>query len=196
MGASGPGPVQRFPTRLPASAICEENMMKMSSSPPIRGSRAYIGLGSNLGDSLEILRAATARLASLGTVVDASSVYESDPIGVESQPAFQNAVVAFDTTLTPLQLLDGLLAIEAEFKRERTVRWGPRTLDLDLIWFDGLELDSSRLTLPHPRAHEREFVLRPLADIAPALPLAGATASRLLEDLPPQGVRGTGRSLM
>jgi 2-amino-4-hydroxy-6-hydroxymethyldihydropteridine diphosphokinase len=170
-------------------------MMKMSSSPPIRGSRAYIGLGSNLGDSLETLRSATARLASLGTVVDASSVYESDPIGLEAQPAFQNAVVALDTTLTPMQLLDGLLAIEAEFKRERTVRWGPRTLDLDLIWFDGLELDSSRLTLPHPRAHEREFVLRPLADIAPALPLACATASRLLEDLPPQGVRGTGRSL-
>jgi 2-amino-4-hydroxy-6-hydroxymethyldihydropteridine diphosphokinase len=171
-------------------------MMKMSSSPPIRGSRAYIGLGSNLGDSLETLRAATARLASLGAVVDASSVYESDPIGFEAQPAFQNAVVALDTTLKPVQLLNGLLAIEAEFKRERAVRWGPRTLDLDLIWFDGLELDSSRLTLPHPRAHEREFVLRPLVDIAPALPLAGATASRLLEDLPPQGVRGTGRSLM
>ena len=171
-------------------------MMKMSASPPIRGSRAYIGLGSNLGDSLETLRAATARLASLGTVVGASPVYESDPVGLEAQPAFQNAVVALHTTLTPLHLLDGLLAIEAEFKRQRTVRWGPRTLDLDLIWFDGLELESSRLTLPHPRAHEREFVLRPLADIAPALPLAGATAERLLEALPPQGVRGTGHALM
>jgi 2-amino-4-hydroxy-6-hydroxymethyldihydropteridine diphosphokinase len=153
-------------------------------------------MGSNLGEPLETLRAATARLASLGTVVTASSVYESDPIGYEAQPAFHNAVVALDTTLTPLQLLDGLLAIEAEFKRERTVRWGPRTLDLDLIWFDGLELHSSRLTLPHPRAHEREFVLRPLADIAPALPLGGATASGLLQALPPQGVRGTGHSLM
>ena len=171
-------------------------MMKMSSSPPIRGSRAYIGLGSNLGDSLETLRAATARLASLGTVVGASPVYESDPVGLEAQPAFQNAVVALDTTLTPSHLLDGLLAIEAEFKRERTLRWGPRTLDLDLIWFDGLELDTSRLTLPHPRAHEREFVLRPLADLAPALPLAGASAAGLLEALPPQGVRGTGHALM
>jgi len=153
-------------------------------------------LGSNLGDSLEILRAATARLASLGSVVGASPVYESDPIGFQPQPAFQNAVVALDTSLTPLQLLDGLLAIEAEFKRQRAVRWGPRTLDLDLIWFDGLELESSRLTLPHPRAHEREFVLRPLADIAPALPLAGATAARLLAALPAQGVRSTGHTLM
>jgi 2-amino-4-hydroxy-6-hydroxymethyldihydropteridine diphosphokinase len=171
-------------------------MMKMSSSPPLRGSRAYIGLGSNLGDSLETLRAAAARLASLGNVVEASPVYESDPIGFEAQPAFRNAVVAIETTLAPLHLLDALLAIEAEFKRERTVRWGPRTLDLDLIWFDGLELDSRRLTLPHPRAHEREFVLRPLADIAPDLPLAGASAARLLEGLSPQGVRPTGWLLM
>src|SRR5436190_22127883 len=156
MGASGPGSDNAFPTRLSASATCEENMMKMSASPPIRGSRAYIGLGSNLGDSLETLRAATARLASLGTVLGASPVYESDPVGLEAQAAFQNAVVALHTTLTPLHLLDGLLAIEAEFKRQSTVRWGPRTLDLDLIWFDGLELESSRLTLPHPRAHERE----------------------------------------
>ena len=153
-------------------------------------------MGSNLGDSLETLRAATARLASLGAIVEASPVYESDPIGLEAQPAFQNAVVAIDTTLAPLPLLDGLLAIEAEFKRERTVRWGPRTLDLDLIWFGGLELHDDRLTLPHPRAHEREFVLRPLADIAPQLRLAGATAAGLLEALPSQGVRPTGHALM
>jgi 2-amino-4-hydroxy-6-hydroxymethyldihydropteridine diphosphokinase len=154
-------------------------------------------MGSNLGDSLETLRAAAARLASLGTIVEASPVYESDPIGFEAQPAFQNAVVAIDTTLSPLPLLDGLQAIEAEFKRERTVRWGPRTLDLDLIWFGGLQLhDEDRLTLPHPRAHEREFVLRPLVDIAPELPLAGGTAAGLLEALPSQGVRPTGHALM
>src|SRR3989442_12755749 len=131
---------QRFPTRLSPSAICEENMMKMSSSPPIRGSRAYIGMGSNLGDSLETLRAATARLASLGTVVDASPVYESDPVGFEAQPAFQNAVVALDTTLTPLHLLDVLLAFAAEFQRERQVRLEPRTLELVLILFAGHHL--------------------------------------------------------
>jgi 2-amino-4-hydroxy-6-hydroxymethyldihydropteridine diphosphokinase len=171
-------------------------MMKMSSSPPLRGSRAYIGLGSNLGDSTETLRAATARLASLGTVVAASPVYESDPVGLEQQPVFQNAVVAIDTGLPPLTLLDGLLAIEAEFKRERTIRWGPRTLDLDLIWYGGQELDGERLTLPHPRAHEREFVLRPLADVAPQILIGDATVAELLAGLPPQGVRATGRGLM
>ena len=170
--------------------------MEMSSNPPFRGSRAYIGLGSNLGDSLAVLRSATARLAGLGAVLAASPVYETDPVGYEDQPAFLNAVVLLDTTLEPAALLDGLLAIEAEFHRERTVRWGPRTLDLDLIWFGGLELHDDRLTLPHPRAHEREFVLRPLADIAPQLPLAGATAKGLLEALPAQGVRPTGHTLM
>ncbi len=171
-------------------------MMEMSASPPFRGTTAYIGLGSNLGDSLQTLRAATARLASIGTVVGASPVYESDPVGYKEQPVFRNAVVALDTTLEPLALLDALLEIEAEFKRERAIRWGPRTLDLDLIWFGGLAMDGDRLTLPHPRAHQREFVLRPLADVAPGLPLAGSTAAELLAALEPQGVRSTPDGLM
>jgi len=153
-------------------------------------------LGSNLGDSLQTLREATGRLASLGTVAGGSQVYESEPVGFEAQPMFRNAVVALDTTLAPLALLDALLAIEAEFKRERVVRWGPRTLDLDLIWYGGLAMEGDRLTLPHARAHQREFVLRPLADIAPGLPLAGSTVAELLEALPPQGVRATGDHLM
>ena len=171
-------------------------MMDLSASAPLRGSRAYIGLGSNLGDSLQTLREATGRLASLGTVAGGSQVYESEPVGFEAQPMFRNAVVALDTTLAPLALLDALLAIEAEFKRERVVRWGPRTLDLDLIWYGGLAMEGDRLTLPHARAHQREFVLRPLADIAPGLPLAGSTVAELLEALPPQGVRATGDHLM
>jgi 2-amino-4-hydroxy-6-hydroxymethyldihydropteridine diphosphokinase len=171
-------------------------MMELSASPPIRGSRAYIGMGSNLGDSLQTLREAAGRLAQLGTVVGASQVYESEPVGYHDQPVFTNAVVALDTTLEPLILLDALLAIEGEFKRERGIRWGPRTLDLDLIWYGGRETESDRLTLPHARAHQREFVLRPLADIAPDLPLAGSTAVQLLEALPPQGVRATGDDLM
>jgi len=171
-------------------------MMKLSSSPPFRGSPAYIGLGSNLGDPLRTLRDAAVRLGSLGAIVGRSPVYESDPVGRLEQPVFLNAVVALDTTYQPLPLLDALLAIEAEFKRERTVRWGPRTLDLDLIWYGGVVMDEDRLTLPHPRAHEREFVLRPLADVAPELPLAGATVSVLLAGLSPQGVRATGDPLM
>jgi len=170
--------------------------MEMSVSPPFRGNRAYIGMGSNLGDSLDLLRSATARLAGLGAVVAASPLYETDPVGYEDQPAFLNAVVLLDTTLEPDDLLDALLAIEAEFHRERTVRWGPRTLDLDLIWYGGRELRSHRLTLPHPRAHEREFVLRPLADIDPGVMLGGETAGQLLARLAPQGVRRAGCSLM
>lgn len=169
--------------------------MEMSSNPPFRGNRAYIGLGSNLGDSLAVLRSATARLAGLGAVLAASPVYETDPVGYEDQPAFLNAVVLLDTTLEPPALLDGLLAIEAEFHRERTVRWGPRTLDLDLLWYEGVTSADDRLTLPHPRAHEREFVLRPLTDLDPQLPLAGSTAGELLRRLPGQGVRSTQATL-
>jgi 2-amino-4-hydroxy-6-hydroxymethyldihydropteridine diphosphokinase len=171
-------------------------MMEMSASTPFRGNRAYISLGSNLGDSLLTLRQAAAALRALGTVVAASPVYETDPVGLKEQPAFLNAVVELDTALEPLPLLDALLAIEAECGRERGIRFGPRTLDLDLIWYDGMRLESDRLTLPHPRAHEREFVLRPLADIAPGIDLHGETVATLLEQLPPQGVRATGSSLM
>ena len=170
--------------------------MEMSSSPPFRGNRAYIGLGSNLGDSLATLRAAARRLEDFGSAAAASPIYETDPIGFEQQPPFLNAVLELDTTLSPEALLDALLAVEAEFRRERGVRFGPRTLDLDLLWYDGATRDGERLTLPHPRAHEREFVLRPLAELAPALPLAGATVAELLAALPPQGVRPTGSPLM
>ena len=171
-------------------------MMEMSANAPLRGNRAYVSLGSNLGDSLQTLRQAAAALGGLGAVVAASPVYETDPVGLTEQPAFLNAVVELDTTLEPLPLLDALLAIEAESGRERSIRFGPRTLDLDLIWYDGRRLESDRLTLPHPRAHEREFVLRPLCDIAPDLPLAGRPARDWLAALDPQGVERTGLSLM
>src|SRR6476620_9985618 len=141
-------------------------------------------------------RRAAAALGGLGAVVAASPVYETDPVGLVDQPAFLNAVVELDTTLEPLPLLDALLALEAEAGRERGIRFGPRTLDLDLIWYDGRRIESDRLTLPHPRAHEREFVLRPLADIAPDIDLRGETVAALLEHLAPQGVRATGTSLM
>jgi 2-amino-4-hydroxy-6-hydroxymethyldihydropteridine diphosphokinase len=170
--------------------------MEISASAPLRGNRAYISLGSNLGDSLRTLRQAVVALGGLGAVVAASSVYETDPVGLTEQPAFLNAVVELDTTLEPLPLLDALLAIEADSGRERGIRFGPRTLDLDLIWYDGLQLESDRLTLPHPRAHEREFVLRPLADIAPGMELRGEQVAALLERLAPQGVRATGTRLM
>ena len=117
-------------------------------------------------------------------------------MGVTDQASFLNAVAALDTALTPGELLDVLLAVEAAHGRVRDVRWGPRTLDLDLIWYEGAVSDDARLTLPHPRAHEREFVLRPLCDIAPELPLAGRPAREWLAELAPQGVEPAGLSLM
>jgi 2-amino-4-hydroxy-6-hydroxymethyldihydropteridine diphosphokinase len=117
-------------------------------------------------------------------------------VGVTDQPPFLNAVAALATGLSPDELLDVLLAIEAAHGRVREVRWGPRTLDLDLIWYEGVVRDDPRLTLPHPRAHEREFVLRPLCDIAPELPLDGRTARQWLDELAPQGVEPAGLSLM
>jgi 2-amino-4-hydroxy-6-hydroxymethyldihydropteridine diphosphokinase len=168
----------------------------LSASPPFRVTRAYIGLGSNLGDSAATLRDAAKRLQTLGHIAGASQIYETDPVGLTDQPPFRNAVVALDTQLAPLGLLDALLAIEAEFGRERTVRWGPRTLDLDLLWQGAVEQDGERLTLPHPRAHEREFVLRPLAELDPALTLRGRSVRKLLDGLQPQGVRATGEPLV
>jgi 2-amino-4-hydroxy-6-hydroxymethyldihydropteridine diphosphokinase len=156
---------------------------------------AYVGLGSNLGEPAKTLRAAAERLAALGEIAGVSQLYETDPIGLKDQPRFVNAVVGLATTLQPLVLLDGLQEIERQFGRRRTIRWGPRTLDLDLLWHQAGELHTARLTLPHPRAHEREFVLRPLSELAPDLPLAGSTVRELLAALPPQGVRATGEPL-
>jgi 2-amino-4-hydroxy-6-hydroxymethyldihydropteridine diphosphokinase len=164
---------------------------------PGRVSRAYIGFGANLGDPAATLRAAAAELGHrAGRVSGASPVYRSLPVGVTDQPPFLNAVAAVETRLSPDALLDVLVAVEAEHGRVREVRWGPRTLDLDLLWFEGAVRDDPRLTLPHPRAHQREFVLRPLCDLAPDLPLRGRPAREWLAGLAAQGVEPAGFSLM
>ena len=156
---------------------------------------AYVGFGSNLGDPARTLRLALARVASLGRLEAVSPIYRTAPIGGVAQSDFLNGVAHVRTELEPEPLLLGLLAIELEFGRERTVRFGPRTLDLDLLWYEGVERSDDRLTLPHPRAHEREFVLRPLCDIAPGLELHGRTAADLLAALPAQGVTPAGLPL-
>lgn len=134
-------------------------------------SRAYIGLGANLGADLSAtLTQAALRMAALpDTAVAAlSSVWRSAPVDAGG-PDFLNAVVALDTRLQPLALLDQLQAIEQAHGRERPYRNAPRTLDLDVLLYDDLVLDTPRLTLPHPRLGERAFVLRPLLEIAPHL---------------------------
>lgn len=137
---------------------------------------AYVELGSNLGDSRQQLLDAIDALAHLPdtSVVARSRLYRTPPWGLLEQPPFVNAVVSLQTELTPHVLLDALLAIERAAGRNRDgERWGPRTLDLDLLHIDGMRLDDARLTLPHPRIAERAFVLLPLHDIAPTLLLPG-----------------------
>ena len=160
--------------------------------------RAYVGFGANLGDPAATLRAAAAELGRrAGTVAAGSRIYRSRPIG-RHRPARvpERGRAARDHAVRPSELLEELLAVEAEFGRVRDVRWGPRTLDLDLIWYEGERREDARLTLPHPRAHEREFVLRPLADLDPGLDLRGRSVSAWLAGLEPQGVEPTGMALM
>ena len=129
--------------------------------------RAFIALGANLGDRLAALRGAVSSIASLPltSVVAASDVYDTEPAYLDGQPSFANAVLEVRTGLHPMALLEALLAVEAGAGRVRTVVNGPRPLDLDLLWIEGEAHAGARLTLPHPRMGEREFVLRPLADL-------------------------------
>lgn len=138
-------------------------------------STAFVALGSNLGDSRAHLAQAVDALAALpGTrVVARSRIFQTPPWGVLEQPVFLNAAVRLETSLAPHELLDALLGIERAAGRIRDQRWGPRTLDLDLLHMDGVEVHDDRLTLPHPRMSERAFVLLPLHDVAPELLIPG-----------------------
>jgi 2-amino-4-hydroxy-6-hydroxymethyldihydropteridine diphosphokinase len=138
--------------------------------------RAYLALGSNLGDRLAHLQLAVDTLAGTpGIRVHAlSRVYETAPVGGPPQDAYLNAVVAIETDLDPHELLRRCRAIEQLAARERTERWGPRTLDVDVLLIDGTRLDTEDLTIPHPRMWERGFVLAPLRDVAPDLVDANA----------------------
>ena len=130
-------------------------------------SRCAVGVGSNLGDRLEHLRAAVRGLASVSRIAAVSSVYETAPIGGPDQGSFLNAVVVIDTPQTPRGLLRELLVIERSRGRVRHTRWGPRTLDLDLILCDRWTISEPGLTIPHPRMLDRRFVLEPLLEAWP-----------------------------
>ena len=144
---------------------------------------AYIGMGGNLASWAGVpeatLAAAALRLASLGRVASRSSLYSTAPVGFAAQPRFINAVVELETALPPRQLLDGLLAIEQEFCRDRSagIANGPRTLDLDILLFDEMRISEPDMQIPHPRLAQRMFVLAPLNQIAPRLLVPGCGKS-------------------
>jgi 2-amino-4-hydroxy-6-hydroxymethyldihydropteridine diphosphokinase len=142
--------------------------------------RAYVGLGANLGDREATIRAA---LEALPGLVAVSSLRETDPVGVTDQPRFLNGVAAVETELSARELLDALLEIERELGRERRERWGPRTIDLDLLLFGEEQIDERGLSVPHPRLHERRFALEPLSELAPdaLIPGRGRVADVLAE---------------
>jgi 2-amino-4-hydroxy-6-hydroxymethyldihydropteridine diphosphokinase len=130
--------------------------------------RAFLGLGSNLGDRDARLAAALDRLLAVG-LVRASPTYETDPVGGPEQGAYLNVVAELDTDLSPRQLLAVCGRLERAAERVRQERWGPRTLDVDVLWVDGVSVDEPDLVVPHPRMWERRFVLAPLRDLAPDL---------------------------
>lgn len=150
---------------------------------------ALIGLGGNLGDVPATFLAALDRLAEAGvTIVARSSLWRTPPWGVVDQPPFVNAAIAVTTALAPEALLDLMLATEAALGRVRATRWGPRTIDLDLLDFDGIARAGDRLALPHPRIAERAFVLVPLAEIAPQRRIAGRRVADLLAAVDTAGI--------
>ncbi len=158
--------------------------------------RIYIGLGSNLAEPVQQLRSALAALAALPhtQLLASSSLYASDPLGPADQPRYVNAVAMLDSTLQPHALLDALQRIEQEQGRTRKAeRWGPRTLDLDILLFGNRILDDARLQVPHYHMHARPFVLYPLAELAPELRLPdGRALGELLAACPFVGLERLG----
>ena len=149
--------------------------------------RVYIGIGSNLGDREACIRQAVDQLASLkdSRLDRISSLYDSDPVGLLDQPPFLNAVAALETELSPQQLLWNLNLIELRLGRVRARHWGPRTLDLDILFYGNLVLEEPDLVIPHPEVENRAFVLIPLNEIDPFLPhpRTGLVVSEMLKRL-------------
>ncbi|MFF8031788.1 MULTISPECIES: 2-amino-4-hydroxy-6-hydroxymethyldihydropteridine diphosphokinase [unclassified Streptomyces] len=187
---STPGHTDPTVQPVPASVVERVDAADTTLHDP---KRAVVSLGANLGNRLETLQGAVDALEDTpGIRVRAvSPVYETEPWGVEpgSQPSYFNAVVVLRTTLPPSSLLERAHAVEEAFHRIRDERWGPRTLDVDIVAYADLRSDDPRLTLPHPRAHERAFVLAPWHDVEPGAELPGrGPVAGLLEQVTREGV--------
>jgi 2-amino-4-hydroxy-6-hydroxymethyldihydropteridine diphosphokinase len=154
----------------------------------------FLALGTNLGNRPGNLRAAIAALPPVVTVLERSPVYETPPWGVTDQPAFLNMVIKGKTRQEPKELLDHLKLLETQLGRLPSIRYGPRKIDIDLLFYDDILLNTPELTLPHPHLHERAFVLVPLADLAPELvhPVLGKTVRQLLAEVDTTGVKQYG----
>jgi 2-amino-4-hydroxy-6-hydroxymethyldihydropteridine diphosphokinase len=148
---------------------------------------AYLSLGSNLGDRAANLQSAIAQLATLGEVIAVSSFYETEPVELTAQPWFLNCAVKLDTEKMPRQLMAGILSLEQSMGRQRKQKNGPRIIDIDILLFGSSIIGLPSLTVPHPKMHERRFVLEPLAEIAPEArhPVFKHTVRELRDALPP-----------
>jgi 2-amino-4-hydroxy-6-hydroxymethyldihydropteridine diphosphokinase len=175
-----------------------------NSSPPVVPSMdsshtmdCVVGLGANLGDRWAALERAVSAMAQLGELRGGSSVYETDPVGGPPQPQYLNAAIRLRTHLGPMQLLTELLRIERAAGRERRVRWGPRTLDLDILWISGVTVRAPGLDVPHPRLTTRLFALVPLLEVAPSAvdPRTGVSYEQVVGALAPIGMGRLGRLL-
>jgi 2-amino-4-hydroxy-6-hydroxymethyldihydropteridine diphosphokinase len=170
-------------------------MTRLDAPPDARNvHQVYLGLGSNLDDRDELLRAAITRLGAQVRVERVSSVYDTAPLLVTDQPRFHNIVCAGTTHLAPLALLRFTQEIESALGRKPTIRYGPRRIDVDIVFYDALVIETPELVLPHPGLAERAFVLAPLAEIAPDLlhPRLHLPAVVLLARLPQADVRRLG----
>lgn len=146
----------------------------------------YLGLGSNIGDSQSHLETAIQKLTTWGDIRAVSSFYETEPVGVTDQAWFLNCVLLFETELSPEELLVKAKEIEKELGRTASIRNGPRIIDIDILLYDDRIIEADDLTVPHPRIHERRFVLLPLSEISPNLvhPIFKRTIAELLQELP------------